>query len=203
MREIGGGIDQHLAAIAGPLPSRAAIATTAARLPPALSPPTISREASMPSCLALSGDPFGRGDGVVDGGGEFVLGRQPIVDRDDDQLAFIGELAAHHVMGIEIADHPAAAVKEHQARRKPVGCPRRSSACRRAPGSIPCGEGIASGVDRFQFRRLGIGDEAGLQIELARFGRRQRFVRRAAGFLKRLEHGGGIGIEGDGHGGRP
>jgi hypothetical protein len=32
--------------------------------------------------------------------------------------AAIGEFAAHHVVGIEIADHPAAAVKEHQARRK-------------------------------------------------------------------------------------
>ena len=39
--------------MAGPLPSRADIATTAARLPPALSPPTVSREASTPSCLAL------------------------------------------------------------------------------------------------------------------------------------------------------
>jgi len=88
-------------------------------LPPAaLSPPTISREASMPSCLAWSAIHFVAGDDVVHGGGKLVLGRQPVIDRDHDQLAFVGQLAAHHVMGIEVADHPAAAMKEHQARRR-------------------------------------------------------------------------------------
>ena len=62
-------------------------------------------------------------------------------------------------------------------------------------GIAPCGRGDRQRLDRFQFGRLGIGDDAGLQIELARLGRRQRFVRRTAGFLKRLEDGGGIGIE--------
>ena len=69
----------------------------------------------------MAGDPCRRGDGVIDGGGKFVLGRQPIIDGDHDELTFVGQLAAHHVMGIEIADHPAAAMKEHQARRETVG----------------------------------------------------------------------------------
>ena len=51
-----------------------------------------------------------------------MLGRKAIIDGYHDELAFVGEFAAHHVVGIEIADHPAAAMKEHQARRKPAVC---------------------------------------------------------------------------------
>ena len=75
----------------------------------------------MPSRLRFR-NPSGRGDGVLHRGGKFMLGRQPIIDGDHDQLALMGELAADHVMGVEIADHPAAAVKEHQAWRQPVAC---------------------------------------------------------------------------------
>ena len=153
----------------------------------------------MPSCLALAAIHFGRGDGVIDRGGKFVLGREAIIDRDHDQLAFVGQLAAHHVMGIEIADHPAAAVKEHQARREAVGLPQ---LLRRvdARGDRAVRGGDRERLDRFQFRRLGIGDDAAGQIKLARLRRRQRFVRRAAGLLEGLVDGGGIGIENDGHG---
>ena len=74
---------------------------------------------------SVGGNPFRGGDGVIGSGGEFVLGRKAIIDGDHDQLAFMGELLAGHFMGIEIADYPAAAVKEHQARRETVILPHR------------------------------------------------------------------------------
>ena len=159
-RKIGGGIDQHLAgelwavAVArgkrnhgGEIAAGAVAADHQAR----------GVDAELPG---VGGDPFRGGDGVVDGGGKFVFGREPIVDGDDDQLAFMGELAADHVMGIEIADHPAAAVKEHQARREAVGLAqrlrrvdaRRDRAVRR---------GDRQRLDRFKLGRFGIGDDAG------------------------------------------
>jgi hypothetical protein len=127
-----------------------------------------------------------------------MLRREPIIDGHDHELAFVGQFPAHHVVGIEIADHPAAAVKEHQARRETVGLPqscRRVDAGRDRPGRRGDGERL----NGCEFGRFGIADEATLQIKLARLGRRNRFVRRPAGFLKSPEHGGGIGIEGHGH----
>ena len=54
------------------------LASTAARLPPAESPPT-ARSGAQPSSAAARG-PGGDGGGVVDGGRVRVLGRQPVVD---------------------------------------------------------------------------------------------------------------------------
>ena len=59
-------------------------------------------------------------DGVFRGGGKFGFGRAAVIDRDDDKLAYVGELSAHDVMGVEVADHPAAAVKEHKAWRQAI-----------------------------------------------------------------------------------
>jgi hypothetical protein len=39
-----------------------------------------------------------------------VLGSETVIDRDDDAPRRIGEMAAEAVMGVEIADDPAAAV---------------------------------------------------------------------------------------------
>ena len=58
--------------------------TTAARLPPALSPITASRAASAPSSAACSTAHDGGGVAVLRRGRVRVLGRQPVVDRDDD-----------------------------------------------------------------------------------------------------------------------
>ena len=63
---------------------------------------------------------MGRFDGVVDGGGKLVLGREAIIDGDHDQFAFDCELAGCDIMGVKIADHPAAAVEEYQGRRQTV-----------------------------------------------------------------------------------
>ncbi len=71
----------------------------------------------MPYCLALAAIHFVAMIASSTAAGNLMLGREPIIDRDHDQLAFMGELAAGHIMGIEIADHPAAAVEEHEASR--------------------------------------------------------------------------------------
>jgi hypothetical protein len=54
------------------------------------------------------------GKGVVVGGGEFVLRRLAIVDRDDDDVAELGDGARAGIIDVEVGDHPAAAVQvEH------------------------------------------------------------------------------------------
>ena len=95
-------------------------------------------------------------------------------------------------------DPDAAAVKEHQARREAGRQPRRFRGVdARRDRSVRGGD--RKRLDRFQFGRLGIGDGAAGQIELAGLLRRQCFVWRAAGFLKGIEDGSGVGIEGHGH----
>jgi hypothetical protein len=73
------------------------------------------------------GAPSGRGEAVVDRGREAVLGAHAVVDRDDRAARAVGELAAEHVVGVEVADGPAAAVEVHQhrRRRRVVAAPRR------------------------------------------------------------------------------
>ena len=74
------GYSSSCSAGAGTPSSRASWDTTAARLPPALSPPTATRLGSAPSSAACSRAQRIGGVGVVDGGGRLVLGRQPVVD---------------------------------------------------------------------------------------------------------------------------
>ena len=197
-RKIGGRIDQHLARDRGAVAvarryrdDRGEVAAGAVAADH--QPRRVDAE-----LLCVDGDPFRRGDRVIDGGGEFVLGREPVIDGNNDELTFIGQFAAHHVVGIEIADHPAAAVKEHQARREP-GCPQlqwrvdaRGDRSVRARGSRAAATDLSSGGSGLLTKRA-------CEIELAGFRRRQCLISGTAGFLKRLEHGGGIGIEGNGH----
>jgi hypothetical protein len=131
-----------------------------------------------------------------------MFGRQAVVDGNNDELTFIGQFSAHHVVRIEIADHPAAAVEKYQAGGETVGVAefqRRVDPRRDRPG----GRGNRERLNRFEFGRFRIGDETGLQIKFARLGGRSRFVSWPAGFLKCLEHKGGIGIEGHGHDQKP
>ena len=52
-----------------------------------------------------------------------MLRREPVVDGDHDELALVRELPAYDIVGIEIADHHASAVKEHQAWSEAVFVP--------------------------------------------------------------------------------
>ena len=73
--------------------------------------------------------PFRGGDGVLDAGGKPMLGCEPIVDRNHDHVRFVGEIAAHVVVALEVADHPAATVKLHQnGKQRVAGLTRAASA---------------------------------------------------------------------------
>jgi hypothetical protein len=68
------------------------------------------------------GPPEG-GQGIVHRGRKRVLGRQAVVDREDLDLGVVAEDPAWLVMGVQIADHKAPAVQEHQQRLS-LGSPR-------------------------------------------------------------------------------
>ncbi|SHY60497.1 Uncharacterised protein [Mycobacteroides abscessus subsp. abscessus] len=55
-----------------------------------------------------------RGQAVLRGGGCLVLGSQPIVHGQHRDTGIPTGLAARLVMGLQVTDHPAAAVEEHQ-----------------------------------------------------------------------------------------
>ena len=65
---VGDRVDQQLIAGCGPPASRPSRLTAAARLPPALSPPTAIRAGSAPSVAGVLGCPGEGGEGVVDRG---------------------------------------------------------------------------------------------------------------------------------------
>ena len=62
------------------------------------------------------GQPCVGGQAVLDGGGVGGLGGQAVVDRHDDGARAGGEHPAGSVMGVEVADHPPAAVEETDRR---------------------------------------------------------------------------------------
>ena len=111
-------------------PSRTARwATTAERLPPALSPPTAMRVGIDADAGGVGVHPRPGGPDVVDRGGERVLRREPVVDGDHPHLRLLGQDAAERVVAVEVAVHEAAAVDEHEGRRSSGDAP---AACRTA-----------------------------------------------------------------------
>jgi hypothetical protein len=76
----------------------------------------------MSSCFALSAIHLVAAMASLTAAGN-LLGGEAVIDRYHDQFALLRELAAHHVMGFEVADHPAAAVKEHQTGREAAALP--------------------------------------------------------------------------------
>ena len=62
-----------------------------------------------------------RGVGVLDRGRERVLGRQAVVDADDHGADARAEQPAHALVGVEVADHEAAAVEVDDRRYRAVG----------------------------------------------------------------------------------
>ena len=76
--------------------------------------------------------PVRRVQAVIDAGGEFVLGRQSIVDRCHDARSARAQIAAHAVMGVEAAQHETTAVEEHE-QGKGAGAQRRVDADAQRP----------------------------------------------------------------------
>jgi exodeoxyribonuclease V alpha subunit len=65
----------------------------------------------------LARDPFGGSNRIVHGGGEFVLGRQPVIDRDETAAGRMCQRRRDAVMRGDAAGNEPAAVKEHEAGR--------------------------------------------------------------------------------------
>ena len=103
--------------MSGPNSSRTRWQRHAARLPPAESPPTATRLASTPSSSAFSTHQVRAARQSSRAAGARVLGREPVVDRHDDGAGAVGEGPRGGVGGVEVADHPAAAVEPQQERR--------------------------------------------------------------------------------------
>ena len=66
---------------------------------------------------AVRGDPFQRCGDIVEGAGEAGLGGQSVVDMEHRYAGLDGELGAEHVVAVEIAEHPAAAMRIDQCRQ--------------------------------------------------------------------------------------
>src|ERR1700730_14881174 len=64
--------------------------------------------------LRILGYPTRCGHGVVDRGRKRVLGRDGVIDRDDDAAAGIGQRPAQGVVCIEAAASPSTAVEKDQ-----------------------------------------------------------------------------------------
>ena len=161
-------------------------------MPPALSPPTASRLVSMPSSSALADHPVERGPGVVARRRARVLGRQAVVDRDDDDAGPGAELPAQRVVAVEVADDPPAAVVVDEA----------------AGHALPAGA-----VHPDRYRAIGPGDGPVLHrsdLGLAGSGHRERLAGlthlrgRLLGERRRLQQGERIqddlDLRVDGHG---
>src|ERR1019366_9738356 len=65
--------------------------------------------------------PASRGDGVVDAGWKAMLGREPVVDGDDDGPRLTGKRAAGTVMRIDRSENEATSVKPDEGGREGVG----------------------------------------------------------------------------------
>ena len=149
--------------------------TTAARLPPALSPPTATWSGIAPSVAAFAQSPAEGRDGIVDGGGEPMLGREPIVDREDMHVGVAADAAAQVVVAVEVAEHETAAVIVDQQRPRTA----------RGRRIVARGEGAVAAVDGDVRHRADrdrrAGDGRGVVAEIPpRDVRGQRRDRRAA-----------------------
>ncbi|MGY2930944.1 hypothetical protein ACVWZ6_000546 [Bradyrhizobium sp. GM6.1] len=69
----------------------------------------------------LARHPFGGSNRIVHGGGEFVLWRQPVIDRDEAATGRMCQRRRDAVMRGDAAGNEPAAVKEHEAGRAIIG----------------------------------------------------------------------------------
>ena len=115
-RRVDEGVDQHgrgerVRGCAAPRPARGCRRRCRRRPRPA--------PRSRPRLPALSEQPAQRGVDVVGRGREPVLGRPPVVDGEHRRAGPVGEPAGLAVVGVDVAEHEAAAVQEHARAPRP------------------------------------------------------------------------------------
>ena len=150
---------------------------------------TADREASR-----VDAEPFGvpgeeaqRGGAILDGGGKRVLGSQAVVDREHAAAGGGGDAATNAVVGVEVAEHPAATVQEQEAGRGDL-CGAAIEPARYVPARPGDGERFDGG-DRFG-RQLQLA--AGLGVAATHLDRRQGAERRRVGGA---QHGCDVGVQ--------
>src|SRR5580700_6005268 len=75
----------------------------------------------------LPRDPRSRREAILDRCRKFVFRSEAVIDRDDDASRPIGKMAAEAVMGVEIADDPAAAMEVDEGGKGAAGRCRRAA----------------------------------------------------------------------------
>ena len=118
-----------------------ACVTMAASMAPALSPPTATRPASMPSCAGVLLDPLRGGPGIIDGRRPGIFRRQAIIDCDHLETAFRRKQAAqaHHGFPDDPGDKAAAMEIDQHGQADATG---RNRARRSARFNAPPGPGM-------------------------------------------------------------
>ena len=142
---------------------------------------------------AVGGHPLQAGDDIVERAGEAGLGRQPIVDGEDHDAGLDRELRAEHVVAVEIAEHPAAAVGEDQARQLGVAERRDRPVDTHLDRTGRAGNVAVDDGDAIGPRTLRAG--AGREILLARRFGAERDPRRPVGRRHEVQESLGFGIE--------
>ena len=137
----------------------------------------------------MLGEPADRGDAILEARRELVLRRQAIVDARDQEAARLGEPPADAVMGVEAADHPAAAVDVDQAGRRPRG-----ARVVQADADRPARARDLVVVDRPEDRPVGVPEGFGRGA-----GLRPRLDWRERGALRPALHGFGDQGQNGGH----
>ena len=143
---------------------------------------------------AVGRDPLQGGHDVVERARKACLGGQAIVDGEDRDAGFDGELGAQRVVAVEVAEHPAATMGVDQAgklvvprRREGPVEPHRQVAARPGDGAID---------HRRCARPRPLGTGAQGQIEVARGLRRERVPGRPVGRGHDVDQALRFGIEG-------
>jgi hypothetical protein len=104
-----------------------------------------------------------------------MLGRQPVVHRHHHGGHVMAQGAANLVVGLEVADHEAAAVHEEQQGKRPLRVGLVDTRRQRAAGSVD-----DMVVRRRDGRRRQAQAGGQVAVDLARHRRRQRLQRRVA-----------------------
>ena len=123
-----------------------------------------------------------------------MLGSKAIIDRDDDTMRRIGEMTAEAVMGVEIADDPAAAMEIDEGGKDFPASRRRAAIEPQRDDRTGCSwrREFANFGHR---RRIGRQYLARREKQFARLGRAQRLVGRPPGQPHHFENALGIAIE--------